>query len=110
MGLITSPLLTLLAGAFLISSLRSSALPNLALSEQHGRAVIKPRGCEAVGTTSGRDPVDGLSGLGWPAYNASESTLVRLGYGNGFTGPGAMMGYLGHYHRGPARRTSWGYS
>lgn len=33
-------------------------------------------------TTFARDPVGGLKGLGWPSYNQSESTLVRLGYGN----------------------------
>ena len=33
-------------------------------------------------TTFARDPVGGLKGLGWPIYNKSGSTLVRLGYGN----------------------------
>lgn len=27
-----------------------------------------------------KDPVDGLKALGWPLYNASEETLVRLGH------------------------------
>lgn len=41
--------------------------------------------------TFARDPKNGLSSLGWPAYNQSEDTLVRLGFGNettaSFTSP-----------------------
>lgn len=32
-------------------------------------------------TSFARDPAAGLKGLGWPSYNGSESTLIRLGYG-----------------------------
>ena len=32
-------------------------------------------------TLFARDPVDEWKGLGWPAYNPEEKTLVRLGYG-----------------------------
>lgn len=33
-------------------------------------------------TNFARDPVGGLHGLGWPRYNSSDDTLVRLGYSN----------------------------
>lgn len=44
--------------------------------------VLVSRYMQHVWATFARDPVDGLSNLGWPTYNASAETLVRLGYRN----------------------------
>lgn len=46
---------------------------------------VVSRYLQHVWATFARDPNNGLLNLGWPIYNASERTLVRLGYGNDTT-------------------------
>jgi cholinesterase len=46
----------------------------------------------AAWSTFAKDPVNGLTNYGWPTYNNSEDTLIRLAYDN-ITGPNLINPY-----------------